>query len=111
MSIIDALFEQLSTVQSGLSPVPNTIAAAATISPTGFVTFLTGTTAVATINPPVAGVHMIVLIFTNGAPGGLTGGTGVGQPKATVTAAQNVPVVCIYDPVTQLYWCGTIKLS
>lgn len=102
----DPLFQQLSTVQSGLQPTPPTIAAAATISPSTFLTFLTGTVQVATIVPPTSGLCMIVLIFTNGAPGVLLT---TGNIKTATAPAQNIPVLCIYDPITALWWTG--KLS
>ncbi|MBI3334385.1 hypothetical protein HYZ97_02775 [Candidatus Pacearchaeota archaeon] len=107
----DLLHQQLSTVQSNLQPNPPTIAAAATISPTTLVTFITGTIAVNTLNPPVTGAHILILIFTNTAPGVIPVGTGVGQFKASVTPTQNIPVVCIFDPITQLYWAGVLKAS
>jgi hypothetical protein len=107
----DLLFQQMSSVQSSLQPAPPTIPSANTISPTTFLTFLTGTIGVVTINPPVTGAHMLVLVFTNIAPGALPAGTSPGSLKAAVTPTQNVPVVCIYDPVTQLYWAGVLKTS
>jgi len=60
----DNLFQNFSTVQSNEQPVPNTIAAAATITPLTLITFLTGTTQVVTINPPVTGQHMLVFSLT-----------------------------------------------
>lgn len=104
----DLLFQQLSTVQSNLQPNPPTIPSAATISPKTLVTFLTGTVAVATINPPVTGAHMLVLVFTNPAPAVMPT---TGNIKAAVTPTPNIPVICIYDPITALYWCGTLKAS
>jgi len=98
----DSIFQNISTVQSNLQPAPPTIAAAATITPTTLVTFLTGTTQVATINPPVTGQHVLILIFTNGSPGALLT---TGNIKAALTPAQNVPVIAVYDPITALYWC------
>jgi len=97
----DALFQNFSTVQSNEQPVPNTIAAATTITPLTLITFLTGTTQVVTINPPVTGQHMLVLIFTNGSPGAFTT---AGNIKAAYQPIQNLPVVLFYDPVTALYW-------
>ena|SRR6185312_4001317 len=91
--------------QSNQQPMPVTIAAAASIVPTTFVTLLTGTTAVTNIAPPISGVHMLILIFTNAAPGGLTsggGGTGASILKS-FTAVQNVPVLVIYNPLTNQY--------
>lgn len=107
----DNLFQNLSTVQSNEQPTPPTIASAAAISPVNFVTFLTGTVQVTSIVPPATGMHMLVLIFTNGSPGGLGAGTGVNNIKAAITIAQNVPVLCIFDPVTSLWWCGVLKTS
>jgi len=108
MALMDALFQQLSTVQDNTQPSPPTIASAATISPTTLVTFLTGTVQVATINPPVTGQHILILIFTNGAPGAFVT---TGNIKGAVSPAQNVPVLLVYDPVTALYWCGILKAS
>ena len=97
----DNLFQNFSTVQSNEQPVPNTIAAAATITPLTLITFLTGTTQLATINPPVTGQHMLVLIFTNASPGAFVT---TGNIKAAYQPIQNLPVVLFYDPVTALYW-------
>ncbi len=104
----DALFQNLSSVQSNEQPTPPTIPSAVTISPLTFLTFLTGTAQTTTINPPVTGAHMLVLIFTNGSPGAFLT---TGNIKAAVTPVQNVPVLCVYDPVTALYWCGVCKAS
>ena len=97
----DLLFQQLSTVQSDKEPTPPTIASAATISPQTLMTFLTGTVQLATINPPVSGAHMLVLIFTNASPGAFVT---TGNIKAAYQPIQNLPVVLFYDPVTALYW-------
>ena len=97
----DLLFQNFSTVQSNEQPAPVTIASAATITPITLITFLTGTTQVVTINPPVTGQHMLVLIFTNASPGAFTT---AGNIKAAYQPIQNLPVVLFYDPVTALYW-------
>src|SRR6266850_6925956 len=97
----DLLFQQLSTVQSNEQPTPPTIASAATIAPQTFLTFVTGTVQVATITPPVTGMHLLLLIFTNASPGAtLT----TGNIKNAVQPIQNLIVFCVYDPVTALYW-------
>lgn len=101
----DGQFQNFSTVQSNLQPAPVTIAAATTITPTSLVTFLTGTTQVATINPPVSGIHMLVLIFTNGSPGALLTS---GNIKTGTAPAQNIPVLLFWDPITALYWSGKL---
>lgn len=97
----DLLFQQLSTVQSNLQPNPPTIASAATISPQNLITFLTGTVQLATINAPVTGSHMLILIFTNAAPGAFVT---TGNIKQAYQPIQNLPVVLFFDPVTALYW-------
>lgn len=101
MPLMDSLFQQLSTVQDGTQPTPPTIASATTISPSTFLTFLTGTAQLTTINPPISGVHMLALVFTNGSPGAFLT---TGNIKAAYQPIQNIPVMLIYDPITALYW-------
>lgn len=97
----DLLFQQLSSVNNGLQPVPPTIASAATISPQTFITFVTGTVQVATITPFVSGAHLLVLVFTDASPGALVT---TGNIKRAITPVQNIPALFFYDPVTALYW-------
>ena len=94
----DALFQNLSTVQNNTQPTPVTMAAAATIAPSTFLTKVTGTTNVATITPPVTGTCVLLLKFTDASPGDLltTGNINAG----ITTVAQNDIVFCVYDPVT-----------
>ena len=101
MALMDALFQQLSTVNDNTQPAPPTIASAGTITPTTFLTFITGAVQIATINPPATGAHMLCFVFTGAAPGAfiLTGNI-----KNAVTATQNVPMFAVYDPITALYW-------
>jgi hypothetical protein len=92
--------------QSAVQPVPSTIAAAATIAPTHIMTFITGTTQVATISPPMPGYHELTLVFTNASPGALLTSGNIqraGQP------VQNVPVKLYYDPVSAKYWVGSVS--
>lgn len=98
--------QDFSTVQSDKQPTPKTIASAAAITPTGFVTFVTGTVQVATITPPVSGAHMLVLIFTNAAPGALLT---TGNIQRAAQPVQNVPVIFVYDPTTAKYWIGAVS--
>jgi hypothetical protein len=87
--------------QSELNRAPNTIAAAATITPVHKLTFITGTTQIATITAPVNGYHELVFIFTNATPGAfLTSG----NVQRAVAPAQNVVVSLHYDPITKKYW-------
>jgi hypothetical protein len=102
MSSQDEFFQNLSTVQSNQQPMPNTLASAATIAPSTFLTKISGTTDIATITPPATGTHMIALVFTNATPPDIltTGNVLVG----TTTLTQNVPVFLIYDPVDEVYY-------
>lgn len=105
-----SLFQNLSTVQSEQQPTPKTIASASSIGTAveTFLSIITGTTAIATITPPVAGAHMIVMIFTNANPGGVTTG---GNIRSAVDPAQYAPVILFYDPVTALYYPGKLALG
>lgn len=108
MSNIDPLFQNLSTVQSEQQPTPVTIASAATIAPTTFITFITGTVQIATITPPVSGSHMLVTIHTNGAPVDyLTSG----NILSAVDPLQNLPNIFIYDPIQQKYYGFATNLT
>jgi hypothetical protein len=99
--MIDALFQQLSTVQSNLQPTPKTIAAAATITPDTFLTLVTGTTALATITPPVAGTHMLALSFTATNPSAFT--TTGNILTASTPATNGAITFMIYNPITGKY--------
>jgi len=96
MTLIDALFQQISTVQSNSSPGPGPIqTAAATITPTNFLTVLTGNTAVQTINPPVPGVHLLAIV-----PGTTTGFTTGGNIVGATTTVANRVYLFVYNPLT-----------
>lgn len=97
----DLNFQDLSTVQSALQPKPTRMPCAATIAPSTFLTFLAGTTAIATITPPVSGAHMLVMVFTTNQSGqwATTGNIISG----TTTANLDVPQLLFYDPVTAKY--------
>lgn len=106
----DLLFQNLSTVQSDQQPPPKTIASASSLGSAieTFISIITGTTAIATITPPVSGQHMIVLIFTNANPGGVTTG---GNINGAVDPAQYAPVLLFYDPITELYYAGKLAVG
>lgn len=104
----DLLYADLESNQSDKQPTPPTIASAATITPTHAMTFVTGTTAIATITPPTSGMAEICLIFTNATP---TAFTTTGNIKAVATPAQNVPVICKYNPTEGKWYIGVLKAS
>lgn len=101
----DLLFQNLSTVNSDHNALPVTLAAAATIAPTTGLTFVSGTTNVATITPPVSGAVMIGLVFTTTTPGSLltTGNIAVGN----TTITQNKLVLLWYDPSSTKWYLNT----
>lgn len=97
----DLNFQNYSTVQNKLQPAPKTLASAATIAPTGFLTNVTGTVPVATITPPVSGAHMLAFRFTNASPGvtATTGNIGI----ATTTVLNKI-LLMVYDPTAAKYY-------
>lgn len=88
--------------------MPNTIAAAATIAPSTLITFVSGTTAVATITPPMTGQHMLVLIFTDATPGTMVT---TGNIAAAVVPTQNLPTLMFYDPASETYYGAATNLT
>jgi hypothetical protein len=98
----DIDFQNLSTVQSGLQPKPRTIPSAATIAPTTFLSYVSGTTQIVNITPPVTGAHLLCIIFTTTQSGqwATTGNV----TSASTTAAVNVPQFLVYDPIANEYF-------
>ncbi len=98
----DALFQNISTVQSNLQPGPTTVASTTVIAPQSYITLVSGTIDIATITPPVTGQHHLVLIPTDASPGDLltTGNVLIG----TTTMATNVPVLLYYNNVNAKYY-------
>lgn len=101
----DLLFQNFSTVQSNQQLLPPTIASAATISPTTKLTFVTGTTQVATINSPVSGYCEITLCFTNAAPGAFLT---TGNIETAYQPIQNRPIDLCYDPSSAKWWVKAV---
>jgi hypothetical protein len=97
----DLLFQNISTVQSAQQPKPVTIASAATIAPSTFLSFITGTTAVNTISPPVTGAHMLALVFTTTTPTAF--GT-TGNIVTTTVGVTNRVRLLVYDPISGDYY-------
>ena len=97
----DLNYQNLSSVQGASQPKPNTIASAATIAPTSFISFISGTTAIATITPPADGQHELVFIFTTTTPVAFTT---TGNIKTVATPSTSVPVLLFYDPSTAKYY-------
>lgn len=106
----DSLFPQILPAQNNLMQKPSTLASATDMNDSiqTFLNFITGTTAIATIDPILTGVHMIMLIFTNANPGGVTTG---GNIVAAVDPAQNAPILLVWNPVTAMWYAGKLAVG
>ncbi len=104
----DLNFQDFSTVQSNQQLGPTTIAAAATVAPKSFLSFITGTTpAIATITPPVSGIHMLCFIFTDAPATFLT----TGNVLNAVVPTEDLPTLLIYDPIQKKYYGFATNLT
>ena len=94
------------SAQSGEQPKPVTMASAATITPLGKFTRLTGTTEVTTIVPPDPdGYCELTFIWTTGTANGFnTGVSTQGGIAIAYTTVTNRPVTLYYDPRTGLWY-------
>lgn len=87
--------------QNEQNATPMTIASATTIYPKTLLVFITGTTQIATIVPPMEGTHMLVTVHTNVAPVDyLTNGNILNA----VDPAQNLMNFFVYDPIQRKYY-------
>lgn len=103
----DVDFQNLSTVHSRIQPLPVTIASAATVAPSTFLTFISGTVAIATITPPVSGAHLLVFIFTTTTPVAFTT---TGNVKLVATPTTNMPMFLVYNPIENKYYPGEVTV-
>jgi len=103
-------FQNFSTVQSKQQPTPQTIASAATITPTGFLTLVSGTVQIENITPPIqGGLTLIGLVFTNAAPVAFLTTGNIARAKDSV---QYELVLLCWDPVTSKWYpAGTTVAS
>ena len=97
----DLNFQNLSSVQGAQQPKPPTYASAATVAPKSFISFISGTVAIATITPPADGQHELVFIFTTTTP---TAFTTSGNIATVATPSTSIPVLLFYDPSTAKYY-------
>jgi hypothetical protein len=99
----DLEFQDISTVHSSLQPKPPTIASTtAGIAPRTFLSFVSGTAAIATITPPVTGAHLLCIVFTTTQSGQFP--TTGNITSATTTATANVPQFLVWDPSQNKYF-------
>jgi hypothetical protein len=104
----DLQFQDISTVANLGQPKPVTIASAATVAPTTYVTFISGTVAIATITPPVTGAHMLCFIFTTTTPAAFTTTDNI---KNVTTPKTNSPTLLIYNPLEAKYYTGSLTIT
>ncbi len=100
----DLNFQEFSTVQSNLQKGATTIASATVVAPISFLTKLTGSTALATITPPVSGDHMLFLVSVDGV---IVIGTG-GNILVGYSTVQNRPIALIYDSKQGKYYIAAV---
>jgi len=102
---LDLLFQNFSTAQSNQQPSPVTQASAATIAPVTLTTIVTGTTAIATITPPLTGQHILAIVAsaTNFAGFLTTGNILVASITNSILWA-NKPSLFLYNPATAKYY-------
>src|SRR5258706_15474024 len=101
----DVNFQDISTVASDKNPQPVTVASAATVAPTTFLTFITGVVAIATVTPPVTGAHLLCFVFTTTTPVAFTT---TGNIKIVTTPTQNIPMFLVYNPIEAKYYTGEV---
>ena len=101
----DLLFQNLSTVHSVQQPTPTRFTAAATIAPTTFLSFVTGTTSITTITPPTPAAHTlaIVVLTTNFSGFASSGNIAAASITNSTTWGTRVSYFS-YDPVTAKYY-------
>jgi hypothetical protein len=101
----DLNFQNISTVQNKLQPKPVTFVAAATVAPTTFLSFIAGTTALATITPPVTGAHLLAIVATaTNWAGAVTTGNILVASVTNSTLWQNKLNLFVYDPISAKYY-------
>lgn len=102
----DLNFQDLSTVQNIAQVGVRTIASAALIAPTTFMTIVSGVAAIVNITPPVSGAHMLVFI-----PSGAWTTTTAGNiDKALSAAVALTPILFFYNPLTGKYSPGKLTI-
>lgn len=101
----DLLHQNINPTASDKSPLPRTIASAATIAPDTWLSKITGTTAIATITPPVTGWHTLCFLFTTTTPVAFTT---TGNVKYVATPTTNIPMLAIYEPTEGKYYLGEL---
>lgn len=85
-------------LQTQAAQRPQTVASAATIAPTSFLTIMTGNVAVVNITPPMTTLHVIAIQFAGAA--GVTAAGNILTAKASIAG---MVILFIYNPSTAKY--------
>lgn len=101
----DIDWQNFSTVQANPAQRAATIPAAATITPTGFVTHITGTTQLVTITAPTTGDCMICLVF----PDAMGAFATSGNIAVAADPGVNIPVFLVYSSKYGKWYPGAIS--
>lgn len=100
----DLIAGQLTTPQTGNLQQPLTIVAAATVAPLTLLTLITGTTAIATITPPIAGSHILAIVAsTTNFSGFVTTGNILVASITNGTTWLNKANYFVFNPITGKY--------
>lgn len=99
MPIVESDWQQLSTVQGPTSPRGGTLASAATVAPTTFLTILTGNVGIATITPPVPFGHMLAFLFA-----GTAGVLATGNVATAKVSVVGEVMLLVYNPASAKYY-------
>jgi hypothetical protein len=99
------LAQNFASGQTEQQPSPQALTAAATIAPLTNLVIVTGTTALATITPPLPGIHVIYVVAktTNWAGAVTTGNIIVASITNGTTWVDKVNIF-VYNPVTGKYF-------
>lgn len=108
MAIRPEELQKLSTYQDRNSVLPPTIASAAVIAPTQFLSKVSGTIPISTITPVTDGAHLICLIFTDSAPAAFLT---TGNIQTSVQPVQNTALFLMFDPVLGKYCPATVPAA
>lgn len=105
MAFDEQNWQNYTPTQSRMNNQPSSFTAAATIAPRNFLSFITGTTALATITPPLPGVHTlaIVAVTTNWAGCVTTGNIILASITNGTTWTSKVNLF-VYNPINGKYY-------
>ncbi len=97
-------FSALQSIQNELTQKPRTIASAASISPTTRFTYITGTTPVQTIVPPLPGqYHELIFNFETAHANSFAAGGNINL-LGPVTSVGQRPLLGCFNPIDNLWY-------